>query len=791
MAMSRRVFMRLTGIAGVGVLVNAGPTMNGAQSVAWAADEYDLLRQRVVDAVTGTGYDPTSEPFASKLAQTGASAAQFRSTMATGSALWPDLPIGTSSANIVRSFDRLQTMARAYRSPGTGLTGDATLAAEIGTGLDWMVANAYRASGGYYDNWFHWQISGPQSLLRTAALVFETLSAQQVASYVASVDHHSPGPGTSTGANRVNLCYVLVLRGIVGKHAMSLADGRDGLSPVFAYVTAGDGFYADGSFIQHTWVPYTGTYGGDLLAGLAQMFALLAGSTWQVDDPSRQVVFDAVEKVYAPFLYNGLMMDGQSGRMIARGIQAADPDQLQEDDHRRGQLIISSILLLADGAPATQRARWRGLAKGWLQRAYWSPFLSNPALAIPRLALGKDVLDDATVAPIAEPAGHQVFGGMDRAVHRRPGWALALAMSSARTTFYETGNGENLRGWHTNNGLTYWWGDTVGNGQYSDAFWPTVDPYRLPGTTVSRKVLADGAGGTWGASRPPNNWAGGATDGEFGSVGQYTHGLQSTLKAKKSWFCLADSVVCLGTVRCSDAAPAESTVDNRNLGGGAGTHLLTVDGVAQPTGAGWSVSLDGIGWAHLQPFGGYVFPGGADVRATREQRTGRWRDLDIEASTTPITRTYLTLWFDHGVDPHDDEYVYLLMPGATAGQTAARAADTGWLTVLANTWTQQAIAVASLGVTAVNFWHAGAVAGLAVDQPASVLVRESGGTATISVADPLQSGAQVRLTWDRAVTGVVSADPTVTVEQTGTQLVLRVAVDGSAGASHQATVTRG
>ncbi|NEE32251.1 hypothetical protein G3M53_43235, partial [Streptomyces sp. SID7982] len=67
------------------------------------------------------------------------------------------------------------------------------------------------------------------------------------------------------------------------------------LSPVFPLVTKGDGLYADGSFIQHTTVPYTGSYGSVMLGGLGLLFALLKGTTWEVTDPKRQVVFDAVE----------------------------------------------------------------------------------------------------------------------------------------------------------------------------------------------------------------------------------------------------------------------------------------------------------------------------------------------------------------------------------------------------------------------------------------------------------------------------------------------------------------
>jgi hyaluronate lyase len=313
------------------------------------------------------------------------------------------------------------------------------------------------------------------------------------------VDHFVPDAavasysGTSTGANRVDLCRVLALRGIVGASSAKVALARDALSPVLPYVTSGDGLYPDGSFVQHTTVPYTGSYGSVMLGGLGMLFALLSGSTWQVTDANRQIVFDAVENAWAPFLYNGLVMDGVSGRAISRGVSATDAKQLQQDDHLRGHPILASIVLLGQSASATENARWRGLVKGWIQRDYYSPPMSDPSLGLTGLARLKGVVDDTTVTAIAEPTGHRLFTGMARATHRGPGWAASISMADRRITYYETGNGENLRGWHTGSGMLYWWGDTYANGQYSDAFWPTVDPYRLPGTTASRKALADSA----------------------------------------------------------------------------------------------------------------------------------------------------------------------------------------------------------------------------------------------------------------------------------------------------------
>ncbi|MEU9148543.1 polysaccharide lyase 8 family protein [Streptomyces sp. NPDC048349] len=798
---SRRSFL-LAGLSSAGALTSTGAASASASSsatAAAAADEYETLRLRWRGMLLGSGFDPAAEPFAGKLALLGTQAYEHRAAMAPVSgSLWPDLPL-TLSSSITGSYARLATMAQAYAQPGTGLTGSAALAAGVTTGLDHLYQEVYNPAKSRFGNWWDFQIGSPQLLLDICVLLHDQLSAARLADHLAAVDRFVPDSsvthysGTSTGANRVDLCRSLALRGILGGNAPKIALARDALSPVFPLVTSGDGFYADGSFVQHTYLSYTGSYGAVLLGGLAGLFSLLSGSTWAVTDPNRRLVLDSVEKSYAPFLYNGLMMDAVSGRATSRGNPRTTPYGFQGGDHGRGHGVLASIALLGSAASSADDQRWRALVKGWMQRDYYSPVLGDTDLSVAALARLKAVQDDSAVSALPEPTGHRLFPSMDRAVHRRPGWAASISMASKRMGLYETGNGENLRGWHAGAGMLQWWGDTYGNGQYTDAFWPTVDPYRLPGTTVSRTPLADAEGGAWGLPRPDVNWVGGATDGEYAALGQFVRGLSSTLYAKKSWFCLADAIVCLaGAVRSTDGAAVETVVENRNLGA-TGAQALTVDGVAQSTALGWSATFTGARWAQIAGHGGYVFPGGATLRARREARTGSWHDINTGGTTDPITRRYVTLWFDHGVDPVDAACCHILLPGAGPAATAARAADTGWLKVLANDYAQQGVQVASLGVTAVAFWFAGTVGALSADKPACVLVREHGdGTATVCVSDPMRMQTGLTVTWNRPVASVLSRPATVASATTGSALGLTFAdLTGQAGATQKITVRLG
>jgi hyaluronate lyase len=782
-AWSRRTFLTVTtAAASVLALAPHAQAQSGLPARPLAAagdDEFEILRRRWVDLQLGSGYDAAAEPYASRLAETGALARDFRATMApTATSLWPGYAFDPP-AGITQSYSRLWTMTQAYLQDGTGLTGDPGLLDAVLRGLDHLAARVYHPGTTPYGNWWEWQIGSPRLLMDIVAALHPLLGADRIAAACAAVDHFVPDSvlgsytGTSTGANRVDLCRSVAVRGVVGAAPAKLALARDALSPVFPYVSQGDGLYVDGSFVQHTWVAYSGTYGQVMLDGLGRLFTLLAGSRWEVTDPKRQIILDSVEQAYAPLIYDGLMMDSVNGRAISRGYLASDERRIMRSDHFHGQGLIAAITLLAGGASPAERDRWHARVKGWIARDTVTPILAARQFGVADLARLHAVAD-SPVPAAPEPTGHRLFPAMARAVHRRPGWAANVSMASDRITHYECGNGENPRGWHTGSGMLYWWAAGQG-GQYTDWFWPTVDPYRLPGTTVSTKRLADRAGGEWGAPRPGTRWVGGVTDGEFAAIGQHLKGLGSTLQARKSWFCAADTVICLGAgITATDGVPVETVVDNRCLGEN-GTAAFTT----------------GEGWAHLAGHGGWVFPGGADgsggtegLRTLREDRTGAWSDINTTSSTERRTRRYQTLWLDHGTDPADASYAYLLMPGASPRTLAARAADGHWLRILANDAGRQAVAVPSLGLTAANFWRAGTVDRFAVTAPASLLLRRTGGSAALWVSEPERSGRPFELTWDRPVRAVRAHDDTVEVLAAGTGgLRLRI-TPGTTGAGH-------
>ncbi|WP_165956652.1 polysaccharide lyase 8 family protein [Kribbella antibiotica] len=694
--------------------------------------EHIALRARWADILIGREIDPGDPIFCGALRRMSDEAVALTEVLRAG--------LEHHNSMLMRqSFQLLRTLAVACRTPGAAQYGDAGLATEIVAGLDLLCERAYRPGVEPAGNWWDWEIGTPHALTDTCVLLYDILIPDQLAGYLAAVEHFVPDPrwqqagvNPSTGANRSDLCRAQILCGLLAGDDQKISEGVAALPPSYAWSDSGDGLHKDGSFIQHYNIPYTGLYGVILLDGLANLFALLAGSRWEISD--RSILHEAALEVFAPVVWNGLVFDAVRGRGVVRSYRS---------DHKDGRLVIAALLRLAEDVQPEVASRYRSLAKGWIERSGHEPFIDHAF--VPQLALAKAVLSDRTVLPAPEPVEHRQFPDMDRVVHRRPGWAFVISMASSRVGRYEGGpiENENLRGWHTAAGMTYLYVDGD-RGQFSDGFWPTVDPYRLPGTTVDTLRLAAGDGYRETTSA---NWVGGTTLGQFGAVGMQLEGLgsgevASSLRATKSWFCLDDVVVALGAgIAATDGRTIETTVENRHLK----DVELVIDGRDYPI-AGAPAVVDGTRWAHLGGVGGYRFLVPADLQIVVEDRTGSHRDIGpTDPLGTSLTRRYCTLWLDHGLNPTAGAYAYMVLPGAGQDETVARPAPQ----VLANTPAVQAIRDGQTGVTAANFFEAGSAGGITVSGPASVVVREQDGHLEVSVTDPTRGAGPVTavLTW--------------------------------------------
>ncbi|GGN76072.1 hypothetical protein GCM10011579_056690 [Streptomyces albiflavescens] len=165
-------------------------------------DEYATLRRRWLDIALGTGYEPTAEPYASRLRETGELARGFGATMTpTAGSLWPGYPFDPPSG-ITQSYSRLWTMTQAYVQEGTGSTGDETLLAQVISGLDHLSATVYNPSTTRYGNWWEWQIGSPRLLMDIVAALHDELTRPRREAACAAVDNRRSPPLRGHGPRR-------------------------------------------------------------------------------------------------------------------------------------------------------------------------------------------------------------------------------------------------------------------------------------------------------------------------------------------------------------------------------------------------------------------------------------------------------------------------------------------------------------------------------------------------------------------------------------------------------------
>ncbi|NRQ37509.1 polysaccharide lyase 8 family protein [Nonomuraea sp. NN258] len=754
---------------------------------AFADPVPDTISRWRVLLTGGQAYDPAGPDLAAAIGRLDAEAEQHRSTMVTSPSrthLWPDLST-THIDDTATSTARLRVMATALQTKGSRFAGDAALRDMIVAGLTWIHTHRYNTSKSE-TSWWSWEIGAPDRLVDVLMLLGDAVPGDVRTGLLAAIAKFCPDPTTrtnqpsvtETGANRADKAYITVRRGLLLGDPSVIAMGRDALSQIFPSVTSGDGFYADGSFIQHTYFPYTGSYGTVLLSSLAKTMTLLAGSPWDVTDPNRANVFKWIFDSFEPVTFRGQMIAGVRGRSISRKL---------DDDYNQARRFIQSAVLLHPAASDSDKPRLAAMLRELIASGTAQPYLEYVGVG--------DIVAAHTVIAGAPRRGDltltKVFPSMDRLAVHRPGHLFTVSARSSRIAAYESGNGENLYGWYTSEGMTYLYSDGA---QYTDGFWPTVDPYRLPGTTTATQESypRTARDANWSSWRGPDAWVGGASLGtESSSFGMRFTAQQDPgtgraidLTGRKSWFTVGDVIVALGADITGTNVAAQTTVENRMNPG-----QVTADGGRAMD------DLSGARWLHLAGTGGYLFPAGSDtLRGKQERRTGRWSDIGSDRPDQPgdqVSRDYATLWFDHGAGPRQASYAYYLLPGASADQTAAYAgqiAQGKGVRIADNSPAVQSV-IKTEGVNtslAATFWTCAQTAGLVRSHSgagASLDLRKEGSELAIAVSDPTQRQSRLVFEVAREVRGIISADPRVQILSTTPTLRFAVDVTGSRGRS--------
>ena len=229
----------------------------------------------------------------------------------------------------------------------------------------------------------------------------------------------------------------------------------------------------------------------------------------------------------------------------------------------------------------------------------------------------------------------------------------------------------------------------------------------------------------------------------------------ATTGGKLSYFFFDEEYVALGTdIHSNHKAPIHTTVNQTKAAG------TLVNGAAVAAGTnGAAYKAD---WVYNNKIG-YVFPQQTAVKVSYLDQTGMNPSLWPQGSKAEDT---FSLWMDHGVAPTDSSYAYIVLPNATAEETAAYRQN-NQIVIVANTDTVQAVRHEGLKQTQVNFYKAGTLEyapgkTVTVDTACSLIIDESGSTPVVT-----QAVSNIKPNTTSTVALSISGTTTRTVYQSG------------------------
>lgn len=614
--------------------------------------DYEKLRNTWLDVNYGYNkYDEKNDAMKKKFDATEKEAEKLLKEMKTESDrkyLWAGAEnLETNSSHMTRTYRNIEKIAEAMKHPKTTLKNDENKK-KVKDALEWLHKNAYgkepdkkvaaltsnfknKTTGKNTNlNWWDYEIGTPKSLTNTLILLNGDISSDEKKKYTAPIKTFAPEsdkilssvgqPEQAKGGNLVDIAKVKLLESIIEEDKDMTKNSIDSFNKVFTYVQSNatgkerNGFYKDGSYIDHQDVPYTGAYGVVLLEGISQMMPMIKATPFKDSNQNDTTLKSWIDDGFMPLIYKSEMMDLSRGRAISRE---------NETSHSASATVMKSLLRLSDAMDNSTKAKYKKIVKtsvksdsSYKQNDYLSSYSDIDKM--------KALMEDSTLSTNDLTQQLKIYNDMDRVTYHNKDldFALGLSMTSKNVARYESINNENLKGWHTGAGMSYLYNSDVKH--YRDNFWATADMKRLAGTTtLDNEILKD-----TDDKKSSKTFVGGTKfDDQHASIGMDFENQDKTLTAKKSYFILNDKIVFLGTgIKSTDSSKNPvTTIENRKSNG----YTLYTDDkqtTASDNQETNSVFLESTNKPKNNI--GYHFLNKPKITVTKESHTGKWKEIN-------------------------------------------------------------------------------------------------------------------------------------------------------------------
>lgn len=646
-----------------------------------------------------------------------------------------------SGVDVLKQYDGLVKIVKAYATPGTKYYKKEEIKVQVIDALDWLYDNAYHENLPELGNWWQWEIGIPKKLNEILAIMYDEVPKDKKIKYLKASQYFQPyakwsafSPSASyssaphkrisTGGNRIDTSLICFIRGVLMEDKTQILDGLNSVAEVGKIVTEKDGFYKDGSFIQHDNVAYNGTYATVLFDGLGMILELIDGTEFKIESPEINNIYDSILKGYSYLMINGGVNDSVSGRSISRD---------NSSEIERGRDLVSSITLLSSKAPKEYKNDLYSMIKKIvLDNNFYSVIKKESKPKIKSIL--ENIMADENIRPL-KVEGTKIFGAMDRAVYTNSKEGkVVLSMHSNRIANYETMNEENLKGWYTGDGMTYIYGKDSSS---FIEFWPTVDMYHLSGVTSSINKMENKAGER--REKPtvsPKKFVGGVETGDIAFVGMDFISWNNKTTAKKSWLMIDGAVLALGSNITSTDGEIHTTIDNRILKKGKiyidGKKLNKNSIVKDPK----NITIN-FNENYPNENIGYKIINSPELNINFTENKGSWKNIGGTLDTE-IVKQYFSVYLNHGKNPKNETYAYVILPMFSKEEVENY--DISRFKIEKLDDKAHIIRDTKTNIVAMNFWNneENEFEGIKTKFPLSIIKDEKDGILKLYVSDPTQ-----------------------------------------------------
>ena len=531
-------------------------------------------------------------------------------------------------------------------------------------------------------NWHDQHIGVPELLLPTLFLMENELTKKQLNKAEVLLQRAKI---KMSGQNKVWLSTNVMLRSLLLRKADSVAIASKAIQSELK-IANGVGVKPDWSYHEHSAQLQFGNYGLSYLEDMIKTYTFLDNTPFQFQKEKIQFLRNIILEGQQWIFYNNSYDTNACGRQLFPNEQLNKANRLKA---------------------CIQKMR----------------------------VLDKEYIDVYNAALNSKSlSGNKHFWKSDFQVHRRKDFYFSVKMSSQRVVGTESVNKENVQGYYMGDGVAL----LSTNGKEYENVFPFWYWKKLPGTTIiqDKKPLPIIK---FKQFKTNSTFVGGVSNGKNGiAVMDYN---RDGLKAKKSWFLFDDTIVCLGSgISANTNHPVTTAVNQSFLKGtvivGKNDAIQTNVRKGNTIQPNWMLH-DGIG---------YLFPKNGNINFSTNILEGSWNNVAKRYRPVLLTEHIFKLWFNHGSQPRDQSYNYVLVPNATQDKMVDLHKNNPFKII--NTKQQQSVERSDKKQGGIVFYKKGTskiIGGISVDKPCVILIEEESNKLLFAVSDPPQQLKNIKV----------------------------------------------